>query len=185
MPGIYNAGLFHIVGQPNLEIQIDRHECARYGINVSDVEAVVQVAVGGRAFTQMIEGEKRSTSCSACPSTSATTPRSSDGSPWTLPAPDGKPGAPNPPRAARQDRPAQAGRVVHLSREQPPLHPDQVQRAGARPGLDHRRGQAKGERPPARRRPSRRLRHRLVGRVRSRWRRPTAACSGSCRSRSA
>ena len=59
VPGIKNAGLFHIIGQPNLEIQIDRHECARYGINVSDVEAVVQVAVGGRAFTQMIEGEKR------------------------------------------------------------------------------------------------------------------------------
>jgi cobalt-zinc-cadmium resistance protein CzcA len=57
--GIYNAGLFHIVGQPNLEIQIDRHECARYGINVSDVEAVVQVAIGGRAFTQMVEGEKK------------------------------------------------------------------------------------------------------------------------------
>ena len=58
VPGISNAGLFHIVGQPNLEIQIDRHECARYGINVSDVEAVVQVAIGGRAFTRMIEGEK-------------------------------------------------------------------------------------------------------------------------------
>ncbi len=58
VPGISNPGLFHIVGQPNLEIQIDRHECARYGINVSDVEAVVQVAVGGRAFTRMVEGEK-------------------------------------------------------------------------------------------------------------------------------
>ena len=57
--GITNVGLFHILGQPNLEIQIDRHECARYGINVSDVEAVVQVAVGGRAFTQMVEGEKK------------------------------------------------------------------------------------------------------------------------------
>ncbi|SIO31685.1 cobalt-zinc-cadmium resistance protein CzcA [Singulisphaera sp. GP187] len=56
--GIANAGLFHIVGQPNLEIRIDRHKCARYGINVADVETVVQVAVGGRAFTQMIEGEK-------------------------------------------------------------------------------------------------------------------------------
>jgi cobalt-zinc-cadmium resistance protein CzcA len=56
--GISNAGLFHILGQPNLEIRIDRQECARYGINVADVEAVVQVAVGGRAFTQMVEGEK-------------------------------------------------------------------------------------------------------------------------------
>jgi cobalt-zinc-cadmium resistance protein CzcA len=57
--GIRNVGLFHIVGQPNLEIEIDREQCARYGINVADVEAVVQVAIGGEAFTQMVEGEKR------------------------------------------------------------------------------------------------------------------------------
>ena len=56
--GIENVGLFHIVGQPNLEIQIDREPCARYGINVADVEAAVQVAIGGRAFSQMVEGEK-------------------------------------------------------------------------------------------------------------------------------
>ena len=56
--GIENVGLFHIIGQPNLEIRIDRRKCARYGINVADVEAVVQVAIGGRAFSQMVEGEK-------------------------------------------------------------------------------------------------------------------------------
>jgi|GEM_PF-15510 len=56
--GVQNAGLFHILGQPNLEIRINRQECARYGINVADVESVVQVAVGGHAFTQMVEGEK-------------------------------------------------------------------------------------------------------------------------------
>jgi cobalt-zinc-cadmium resistance protein CzcA len=56
--GIENVGLFHIVGQPNLEIEIDRDQCARYGMNVADVEAVVQVAIGGRAFSQMVEGEK-------------------------------------------------------------------------------------------------------------------------------
>lgn len=56
--GIENVGLFHIVGQPNLVIKINRKECARYGINVADVESVVQVAIGGRAFTQMVEGEK-------------------------------------------------------------------------------------------------------------------------------
>ncbi len=56
--GIENVGLFHILGQPNMEIQIDRDRCARYGINVADVEAVVQVAIGGRAFSQMVEGEK-------------------------------------------------------------------------------------------------------------------------------
>jgi cobalt-zinc-cadmium resistance protein CzcA len=58
IPGIQNVGLFHIIGQPNLEIEIDRDQCARYGINVADVEAVVQVAIGGRAFSQMVEGEK-------------------------------------------------------------------------------------------------------------------------------
>jgi heavy metal efflux system protein len=58
IPGIENVGLFHIVGQPNLEIEIDRLQCARYGVNVADVEKVVQVAIGGKAFTQMVEGEK-------------------------------------------------------------------------------------------------------------------------------
>ncbi len=58
VPGIENVGLFHIVGQPNLEIRIDRRACARYGANVADVEAAIQVAIGGRAFSQMVEGEK-------------------------------------------------------------------------------------------------------------------------------
>ncbi len=58
VPGIKNVGLFHILGQPNLEIKLDRKKCARYGISVADVEAVVQVAIGGKAFTQMVEGEK-------------------------------------------------------------------------------------------------------------------------------
>ena len=31
VPGIENVGMFHIIGQPNLEIQIDRDQCARYG----------------------------------------------------------------------------------------------------------------------------------------------------------
>ncbi|WP_435016950.1 efflux RND transporter permease subunit [Tundrisphaera sp. TA3] len=58
VPGIENVGQFHILGQPNLEIKIDRRACARYGINVADVEAAVQVAIGGKAFSQMVEGEK-------------------------------------------------------------------------------------------------------------------------------
>ena len=35
--GIENVGLFHIIGQPNMEIHIDRQKCARYGVNVADV----------------------------------------------------------------------------------------------------------------------------------------------------
>jgi len=56
--GIENVGLFHILGQPNLNIVVDRAACARYGVNVADVEAAVQVAIGGKAFSQMVEGEK-------------------------------------------------------------------------------------------------------------------------------
>ncbi len=50
--------MFHIVGQPNFEIEIDREACARYGVNVADVESNVKVAIGGEAFSQMVEGEK-------------------------------------------------------------------------------------------------------------------------------
>jgi cobalt-zinc-cadmium resistance protein CzcA len=56
--GIENVGLFSIIGQPILEVRIDRRACARYGVNVADVESAVQVAIGGRAFSQMVEGEK-------------------------------------------------------------------------------------------------------------------------------
>jgi cobalt-zinc-cadmium resistance protein CzcA len=93
VPGIANAGLFHIIGQPNLEIQIDRHECARYGINVSDVEAVVQVAVGGRAFTQMVEGEKRFDIVLRLPKDQRDDPEVIGRIPVDTPGQDGKPGA--------------------------------------------------------------------------------------------
>ncbi|WP_422922995.1 efflux RND transporter permease subunit [Singulisphaera sp. PoT] len=56
--GVVDVGMFHIMGQPNLEVQVDREACARYGINVADVEAAGQVAIGGRAFSRMVEGEK-------------------------------------------------------------------------------------------------------------------------------
>ena len=46
------------LGQPSLMIDVDRDKIARYGINVADVEAVVQAAVGGQAATQVIQGEK-------------------------------------------------------------------------------------------------------------------------------
>jgi cobalt-zinc-cadmium resistance protein CzcA len=46
------------LGQPSLLVDIDRDKIARYGINVADVETVVQTAVGGQAATQVIQGEK-------------------------------------------------------------------------------------------------------------------------------
>jgi heavy metal efflux system protein len=46
------------LGQPSLTIDADRQKIARYGINVADVEAVVEAAVGGQSATQVIQGEK-------------------------------------------------------------------------------------------------------------------------------
>jgi cobalt-zinc-cadmium resistance protein CzcA len=46
------------LGQPSLIIDADRRKIARYGINVADVEAVVEAAVGGQTATQVIQGEK-------------------------------------------------------------------------------------------------------------------------------
>src|SRR5205814_6581170 len=46
------------LGQPSLLVDVDREKIARYGINIADVEAVVQAAVGGQAATQVIQGEK-------------------------------------------------------------------------------------------------------------------------------
>ena len=91
--GIENVGLFHIVGQPNLEIRIDRRACARYGINVADVEAVIQVAIGGKAFSQMVEGEKLYDIVLRLPRTQRDDPEVIRQIAVDLPAKDGKIGA--------------------------------------------------------------------------------------------
>ncbi len=57
--GVEDLGLFPSLGQPNVRISPDRALCGRYGLNVGDVEAVVQAAIGGQAITQVYEGEKR------------------------------------------------------------------------------------------------------------------------------
>ena len=56
--GVKDLGVFRLVGQPNLLIQVDREASARYGLQVADVNAVVQAAVGGQAVTQVYEGER-------------------------------------------------------------------------------------------------------------------------------
>jgi len=58
VPGFTELTVVRELGQPSLLIDVDRDRIARYGINVADVEAVVQAAVGGQAATQVIQGEK-------------------------------------------------------------------------------------------------------------------------------
>jgi cobalt-zinc-cadmium resistance protein CzcA len=57
-PGYTELTVVRELGQPSLIVDIDRPKIARYGINVTDVEAVIQTAVGGQAATQVIQGEK-------------------------------------------------------------------------------------------------------------------------------
>ncbi len=48
-----------IVGKPYLEIKLDRHALARYGLRVNDVQEVIEVAIGGRPITTTVEGRER------------------------------------------------------------------------------------------------------------------------------
>jgi cobalt-zinc-cadmium resistance protein CzcA len=56
--GVVNPGVYRIKGQPNLEFMVDRAKCSLWGINETAVLNAMQTAVGGKAFSMMIEGEK-------------------------------------------------------------------------------------------------------------------------------
>jgi heavy metal efflux system protein len=57
--GVEDLGVFRILGQPNLNFEVDRDQAARFGINVSDVQDAIQTAVGGNALSQVLVGEQR------------------------------------------------------------------------------------------------------------------------------
>jgi heavy metal efflux system protein len=57
--GIADLGVFRVLGQPNLNIKVDRSAAARFQINVADVQDAVQTAVGGNTLTQVLKGEAR------------------------------------------------------------------------------------------------------------------------------
>jgi cobalt-zinc-cadmium resistance protein CzcA len=58
VPGFTELTVVRELGQPSVQIDVDREKIARYGINVSDVEGVIQAGVGGQAATQVIQGER-------------------------------------------------------------------------------------------------------------------------------
>ena len=57
--GIEDLKLYRVTGQPNLNFTIDRLKAARFGINVADIQDAIETAVGGKAVTQVLEGERR------------------------------------------------------------------------------------------------------------------------------
>jgi heavy metal efflux system protein len=57
--GITDLGIFWVLGQPNLNISIDRAKAARYGLNIADINTVVQAALGGTVATTLLEADRQ------------------------------------------------------------------------------------------------------------------------------
>jgi cobalt-zinc-cadmium resistance protein CzcA len=58
VPGIENVGVYDIRGQTNLELRVDPKKCEKMGVQAADVSNVIASALGARALTTMVEGEK-------------------------------------------------------------------------------------------------------------------------------
>ena len=59
VPGISDITLVHELGQPNLAIHIDRAAIARYGLNVDDVNNMINAAIGGGVATEVVQGDEQ------------------------------------------------------------------------------------------------------------------------------
>jgi cobalt-zinc-cadmium resistance protein CzcA len=57
--GVQDLGIFHVLGQPNLNIKVDREKAARYGLNTGDINTVIQAALGGTTATTVLEGDRQ------------------------------------------------------------------------------------------------------------------------------
>ncbi len=59
VPGVADLGLFRVLGQPNVNIVVNRQKADRFGINASDIQDAIQTAVGGNPVSQILIGEQR------------------------------------------------------------------------------------------------------------------------------
>jgi heavy metal efflux system protein len=57
--GVTDLGIFPVLGQPNLNIRVDRQKAARYGLNSGDVNSVIQAAMGGAVASEVLEGDRQ------------------------------------------------------------------------------------------------------------------------------
>jgi cobalt-zinc-cadmium resistance protein CzcA len=57
--GITDLGIFWVLGQPNLNIKVDRAKASRYGLNAGDINTVVQAALGGTTATTLLEADRQ------------------------------------------------------------------------------------------------------------------------------
>jgi cobalt-zinc-cadmium resistance protein CzcA len=58
VPGVAQLTLVEELGQPSLTVTPDRQRIARYGLNVADINNLIEAAVGGAAATQVVQGER-------------------------------------------------------------------------------------------------------------------------------
>lgn len=56
--GVSDLGIFYLLGQPNLNVTIDREKAARYGLNTGDVNTVIQTAFAGTVATTVLQGDR-------------------------------------------------------------------------------------------------------------------------------
>jgi cobalt-zinc-cadmium resistance protein CzcA len=56
--GMEDLGIFHVMGQPNLNIKVNRAKAARYGLNTGDVNTVIQAAMAGTVASTIMEGDR-------------------------------------------------------------------------------------------------------------------------------
>jgi cobalt-zinc-cadmium resistance protein CzcA len=59
LPGAADSSIEQEADQPQLRLKVRRDETARYGINVADVQDVVEMAIGGRSISTLFDGERR------------------------------------------------------------------------------------------------------------------------------
>src|SRR3954462_1272556 len=59
VPGVARAFVDRLGELPQIQVKVDRARAARYGLNVADIQDVIESALGGKAVTQIWEGEER------------------------------------------------------------------------------------------------------------------------------
>ena len=136
--GVDDLGIFHVMGQPNLNIKVDRAKCARYGLNAGDVTTVVQAAHGRH---RRDHGARRRSPIWRAGAAAARVPQlDREDRPRSRSASTRRLGQRL--RSATRARVdlARYGRLLHLPRPQPALRADQIQRARPRPRQHGGRG---------------------------------------------
>ncbi|HXS36509.1 MAG TPA: CusA/CzcA family heavy metal efflux RND transporter [Flavipsychrobacter sp.] len=57
--GVEDLGVLRNLGQPEFHIELNQEKMALYGVNIADANAVIEMAIGGKAATQLYEGERK------------------------------------------------------------------------------------------------------------------------------